>query len=126
MTYRMQSDANAVSGVASGTQAVATSGFLENNGNIVGGIYSLLWCSLSIFSFIHINNSDEYTNKTGYFILPSIIILLVTIANIYYLTKKPNNIEEEHSAKSIYANITLVPIYLLIISILLMFILSRK
>lgn len=126
MTYRMQSDANAVSGVASGTQAVATSGFLENNGNIVGGIYSLLWCSLSIFSFIHINNSDEYTNKTGYFILPSIIILLVTIANIYYLTKKPNNIEEEHSAKSIYANITLIPIYLLIISILLMFILSRK
>ena len=122
----MQSDANAVSGVASGTQAVATSGFLENNGNIVGGIYSLLWCSLSIFSFIHINNSDEYTNKTGYFILPSIIILLVTIANIYYLTKKPNNIEEEHSAKSIYANITLIPIYLLIISILLMFILSRK
>lgn len=42
MTYRMQSDANAVSGVASGTQAVATSGFLQNNGNIVGGIYSLL------------------------------------------------------------------------------------
>jgi hypothetical protein len=126
MTYRMQSDANAVSGVASGTQAVATSGFLQNNGNIVGGIYSLLWCSLSIFLFIHINNSDEYTNKTAYFILPSIIILLVSIANIYYLTTKPNNIEEEHSAKSIYANITLVPIYLLIISILLMFILGRK
>ena len=126
MTYRMQSDANAVSGVASGTQAVATSGFLQNNGNIVGGIYSLLWCSLSIFSFLYINNSDEYKNKTAYFIVPSITILLVSIANIYYLTKKTNNIEEVHSTKSIYANITLIPIYLLIISLLLMFIFGRK
>ncbi len=125
MTYRMQRDANAVSGVASGTQAVATSGFLQNNGNIIGGIYTLLWCSLSIFSFIYINNNDEYTNKTSYFILPSITILLVLIANIYYFTKKPNNIEEEHSAKSIYANITLIPIYLLIISIVLLFIFNH-
>ncbi len=121
----MQRDANAVSGVASGTQAVATSGFLQNNGNIIGGIYTLLWCSLSIFSFIYINNNDEYTNKTSYFILPSITILLVLIANIYYFTKKPNNIEEEHSAKSIYANITLIPIYLLIISIVLLFIFNH-
>lgn len=126
MTYRMQSDANAVSGVATGAQAVATSGFLQNNGNIVGGIFSLLWCSLSIFSFIYINNSDEYTNKTAYFIVPSITILLVSIANIYYLTTKPTNIEEVHSSKSIYANITLIPIYLLIISLLLMFIFGRK
>jgi hypothetical protein len=125
MTYRMQRDANAVSGVASGTQAVATSGFLQNNGNIIGGIYTLLWCSLSIFSFIYINNNDEYTNKTSYFILPSITILLVLTANIYYFTKKPNNIEEEHSAKSIYANITLIPIYLLIISIVLLFIFNH-
>jgi hypothetical protein len=125
MTYRMQSDANAVSGVATGAQAVATSGFLQNNGNIVGGIFSLLWCSLSIFSFIYINKSKEYTNKTPYFIVPSITILLVSIANIYYITKKPNNIEEEHSAKSIYANITLIPIYLIIISVLLMFIFNH-
>lgn len=125
MTYRMQRDANAVSGVASGTQAVATSGFLQNNGNIIGGIYTLLWCSLSIFSFIYINNNDKYTNKTSYFILPSITILLVLTANIYYFTKKPNNIEEEHSAKSIYANITLIPIYLLIISIVLLFIFNH-
>lgn len=125
MTYRMQRDANLVSGVASGTEAVATSGFLQNNGNIVGGIFSLLWCSLSIFSFIYINNSDEYTNKTGYFIVPFIIFLLVLIANIYYLTTKPNNIEEEHSAKSNYANITLIPIYLIIISAVLMFIFNH-
>jgi len=125
MTYRMQRDANVVSGVASGTEAVATSGFLQNNGNIVGGIFSLLWCTLSIFSFIYINNSDEYTNKTGYFIVPSIIFLLVLIANIYYFTTKPSSIEEEHSAKSIYANITLIPIYLIVISSVLLFIFNH-
>ncbi len=126
---RAQRNADVASGLASGTEAVASSGFLKSYGNYLGGLFSLLWTGLAVYSGLEINKMDSSSNpnKKYYWAGPGILILLVLIANGYYLTKK-SNVDEEvvQSVKSTYANITLVPIYLIVLGLGLMIMFNLK
>lgn len=116
LSYQRQADAT--SGLASGTEAVSSSGFLKDNGNYVGGTLSLLWSGLAIYSAYLIIKMDniKVPNKKYYWGGPGILILLLLIANGYYWTNKNNGDEEyKKSVRSIYANISLVPVYLIVI-----------
>ncbi len=129
MSYlRAQRNADVASGLASGTESLASSGFLKSYGNYLGGLFSLLWIGLAIYSGLEINKMDSISspNKKYYWAGPGILILLVLIANGYYLTKKSNKDEEVKSARSTYANITLVPIYLIVLGLGLMIIFNFK
>jgi hypothetical protein len=120
---RAQRNADVASGLASGTESVASSGFLKSYGNYLGGLFSLLWIGLAVYSGLEINKMDSISspNKKYYWAGPGILILLVLIANGYYLTKKSNKDEEVvKSVRSTYANITLVPIYLIVLGLGLM------
>ncbi len=126
---RAQRNADVASGLASGTEAVASSGFLKSYGNYLGGLFSLLWTGLAVYSGLEINKMDSSSNpnKKYYWAGPSILILLVLIANGYYFSKKSNDNQElVASAKSTYANITLVPIYLIVLGLGLMIMFNLK
>lgn len=115
---RAQRNADAASGLASGTEAVASSGFLKNYGNYLGGTLSFLWTGLAIYSAYLITKLSSESKKSYYWAGPGILVLLVLIANGYYMVNKNNEDEEKHkSVKSTYANITLVPIYLIVIGL---------
>ena len=125
-----QRNSTVISGVAGGTQAVASSGFLQEHGEIVGGILSVIWFSIVMLSFKMIIKIDKIKdpNKNNYLILPIILLLLTLIANVYYFTsiKKSKTIQDVQSTKSIYANITLVPIYLSILLLVIFAMINQK
>ena len=117
---RAHMNANAAAGLAGGADAVASSGFLKSHGNYLGGTLSLIWTGLAIYSGLLVSKMDpiKTPNKKYYWAGPGILILLVLIANGYYWTKKSNDNEEEvKSVKSTYGNITLVPIYLIVLGL---------
>jgi hypothetical protein len=121
MSLQTQRNSIVISGAAEGTEAVATSGFLQEHGQIVGGVFSVLWFITVMISFKMISKIKE-PNKNSYLIAPIILLLLTLIANLYYFTtiKKSKTVQDIQNAKSIYANITLVPIYLSIFAIVIL------
>jgi nitric oxide reductase large subunit len=117
---RSQSHANATTGLASGTQSAASSGFLKSYGNYVGGFFSTVWIGFAVYSSMLIYKLDPNQvkfNKQYLWAIPSALILFVGIANGYYFSKTNTDPETEKSVKSNYANITLIPIYLTILVI---------
>jgi hypothetical protein len=119
-SLQSQRQAGAASGLDSVTVSVASSGFLQDYGNYVGGTFSILWTGLAIYASYIIFKMDttKVPNKKYYLVIPSILILFVLMANGYYWTYRNNdNEEEQKTGRSRYANITLIPIYLSLISI---------
>ena len=115
---RAQSNANAASSLASGTEAAASSGFLKNYGNYVGGTLSIMWTSLAIYSAYLIVKLKPDSKNPYFWAGPGILGLLVLVANVYYISNKnKGNEEDEQSVKSTYANITLVPFYIVILGL---------
>ena len=118
-------------GVADATQSVATSGLFKKYGNLLGGSFSLLWTVLAIYSFYHIHglDQDDHPRKNYYWISPIILLILVIVANIYYFNAKnkvkDNDNEQTASINTIYANILLIPIYLIVIGICVLLIISK-
>jgi hypothetical protein len=103
----------------------------EKTGNYIGIILSMLWIVLAIYLYYIIYNSNDNT-KNYYYSLPTLLILLVVIANGIYINNVNNdkykNVTEENTefienAKSRYANILLTPIYIIIICLIVMFLL---
>jgi hypothetical protein len=103
----------------------------EKTGNYVGILLSMLWIVLAIYLYYIIYNSNDNT-KNYYYSLPTLLILLVVIANGIYIynvnNDKYKNVTEENTefienAKSRYANILLTPIYIIIICLIVMFLL---
>lgn len=105
--------------LVSATQAAVSSGFLKDYGNYVGGTLSFLWVSLAVYSMYVIYKTDgtKEPNKKYYWVGPGITLLLVLIANIYYFRAKNriSKINELKSVNSTYANIALIPLYLIIV-----------
>jgi hypothetical protein len=98
------------------------SGFLKDKGNYVGGTVSVLWTSVAIYSAYSVSKMDniKVPNKKYHWIGPGIIFLLVLIANGYYFANKNNGDEEyKKSVRSNYANITLIPVYLVVVALVL-------
>lgn len=124
---RAQRNANVASGLVSGTEAVASSGFLKSYGNYLGGTLSLLWVGLAIYSAYYITNLNTQSAKSYYWTGPGILGFLVLIANGYYmLNKNKGDDQAKQSVKSTYANITLSPFYLIMIGLALAIVLSIK
>jgi len=103
----------------------------EKTGNYIGIILSMLWIVLAIYLYYIIYNSNDNT-KNYYYSVPTLLILLVVIANGIYIynvnNDKYKNVTEENTefienAKSRYANILLTPIYIIIICLIVMFLL---
>jgi hypothetical protein len=91
----------------------------------------MLWIVLAIYLYYIIYNSNDNT-KNYYYSLPTLLILLVVIANGIYINNVNNdkykNVTEENTefienAKSRYANILLTPIYIIIICLIVMILL---
>ena len=95
--------------------------FRSDYGNYVGGTFSLLWTGLAVYSIYIIWSMDKSKekNKDYYWAGPGITLLLVLIANGYYFNAKgkAKNKEELNSTKSTYANISLIPIYLIVAAV---------
>ena len=128
-TLRTQRQADATSGLASGTESTASSGFLKDNGNYVGGTVSVLWTAVAIYSAYSIIKMDniKVPNKKFHWMGPGIISLLVLVANSYYFVNKNNGDEEyKQSVRSNYANITLIPVYLVVVAFLLFLITKMR
>lgn len=124
---RAQKNANAASGLASGTESVASSGFLKSYGNYVGGTLSLLWIGLAVYSAYYITKLNTQSAKSYYWAGPGVLGFLVLIANGYYMVNKNKGDEQaKQSVKSTYANITLSPFYLIVIGLGLAIALSIK
>jgi hypothetical protein len=103
----------------------------EKTGNYVGILLSMLWIVLAIYLYYIIYNSNDNT-KNYYYSVPTLLILIVVIANGIYINNVNNdkykNVTEENTefienAKSRYANILLTPIYIIIICLIVMFLL---
>jgi hypothetical protein len=104
--------------LASSTGAVASSGFLKTKGHYVGGIMSVLWVGLAVYLTYYIYNMENSENKKYFWAGPSVLILLVLSANTYYfVNKNKGDDENKKSTNSIYANIAISPIYLLVIAL---------
>lgn len=125
---RSQASSDLALGALDATQAAASSGVLEDYGNYIGGTLSLLWSGLAVYSIYLIWNLDESKDKNKKYMYagPGIALLIVFIANAYYYKSKDKSEEELKSVKSIYANITLSPIYLIIAGIVIMFLAYMK
>ncbi len=67
-------------------------------------------------------------NKNYFWVGPAITLLLVLIANVYYFRAKHkiSKIDELTSVRSNYANISLIPIYLIIVEIGLLILFNLK
>jgi hypothetical protein len=103
----------------------------EKTGNYIGIILSMLWIVLAIYLYYIIYNSNDNT-KNYYYSVPTLLILIVVIANGIYIynvnNDKYKNVTEENTefienAKSRYANILLTPIYIIIICLIVMILL---
>jgi len=101
-------------------KTAASSEFLGKNGHYIGGALSVLWTIISFISIYFIKSIDKtkVPNKNYFWIGPIVGLLLVLIANGYYfgLTSKPKDEKELNEINSVYANISLIPIYLIIIA----------
>ena len=111
-------------GLADSTKSAASSGILQKNGGYIGCGLSILWICISLFSIYIIKsiNKNEVPNKNYYWIVPIVGLLLVLIANGYYFgsKSKSKNKEELNKINLVYANITLIPIYLIIITLVIL------
>ena len=106
----------------------------EKTGNYVGIILSILWIVLAIYLYYIIYNLNmiDNKNKNYYYIMPTLLMLFVVIANGIYIynvnNDKYKNVTEENTefienAKSRYANILLAPIYIIIVCLIVMILL---
>jgi hypothetical protein len=118
------STTNAVARVADKTVFAATSNFFRKNGNYIGGVFNTLWVGLLIYSiyFIYKLDSMEYPAKKYYYVAPVVALLSIFAANVYYIhyVNKNKTSEKLDSSRLVYANVSLVPIYLIIATLLIL------
>lgn len=100
------------SGLVSVTSDVATSQFFKNNGNYIGGVSSLLMIVITIFLALTINKNNRIFYMTG--IVANILLIVIANAYYFYAKNKTTKPDDLTSINSIYANVSLIPIYLLI------------
>jgi Na+/H+ antiporter NhaC len=109
----------------------SSSGTFYTKINYVGIFLSMLWIVSAIYLYnsIYKLNIIDNKNKNYYYIIPTLLILLVVITNGIYIYNVNNdkyknftkeNVEFIKKAKSRYVNILLVPIFIIIIFSLVM------
>lgn len=109
--------------VISGIDNIMSSNFFQNYGNYIGYILSIIWTFVAIYLPIYIKETE---NKIDYqVIIFSILIMVINLsANVYFFYKKNKTVPEDEKIEmdkkinSTYANITLIPIYLIILMIM--------
>ena len=99
---------------ANTTTSIASSSFLEKNGNIVGFILSFIYIVVgSIVIFSMLKNKDK--KKSEYIFIPVVFILLAIIDFIYYYFSKDSL--DQNTLNSYVGNISLIPLYFLILAL---------
>jgi fucose 4-O-acetylase-like acetyltransferase len=102
--------------LVSSTGTVASSSFLKTKGQYVGGVMSVLWLGLAVYLTYYVYNMEKSEDKKYYYAGVSVLFLLVLSGNIYYFVARNKGDEEnKKSTNSIYANIIISPIYLIVI-----------
>ena len=85
----------------------------------LGITLSILWISLIIFFSYYYTTLKPEDKRPYYRTGPGLVGFITLIANVYYMTNKNTvNEEDKQSVNSTYANITLAPIYLVILVII--------
>jgi hypothetical protein len=115
---------NGRSRAASDVVAFATSNtttiYFEKHGAIIGGIFSIIWTIsvlLSIYLIKNMNNENA-PNKKYYWLVSIFLSVIVLVANGYYFGfKNKANEEELNEIRLYYAHISLIPIWLVIITV---------
>lgn len=125
------SSASAASGIVGATVNVASGNFFRKNANYIGGALNTLWVGLLIYSLYLIHTVDSATNpnKKYYYIGPVVGLLSIVIANVFYVlyaTNKNRPSDKLESAKFIYANVSMIPIYLAIATVVVIILVSMK
>ena len=99
---------------ANTTTSIASSSFLEKNGNIVGFILSFLYVVIGSFViFSMLKNKDKKMSE--YIFIPAVFILLAVIDFLYYYFNKDSL--DQAKLNSYVGNISLIPLYFLILSL---------
>lgn len=117
-------NAQAASRLVSVTSNVATSQFFKNNGNYIGGVSSLLMIVITIFLALTINKNNRIFYMTG--IVANILLIVIANAYYFYAKNKTTNPDDLTSINSMYANVSLIPIYLLIFGLCIMILFYTK
>ena len=98
-------------------------GFFQKNGNYIGISLSVLWVCLASYVSYYIYNLNKYNepNKNYYFIIPFILLFIIILSNGLYIADiqnaKSTDPEFVGKSKTVYANVSLIPIYFIILYI---------
>lgn len=119
----MTSRSNSINvGVNMTTGVVNTShsSFLDKHGNIIGGILIGIWLIIAVIIIISIRKNKNINSKNiKYYYIPSILLFLLSISDIaYYISAKK---KKSVNANMIFANIALIPLYLVALILIFIF-----
>jgi len=109
--------ADSAANMASGVVNVSQGSFLDKHGNIIGGILIGIWLIIAIIIIISVRKNKNINSKDiKYYYIPSILLLLLSISDIaYYISAKK---KKSAKANMIFANIALIPLYLVALVII--------
>jgi len=117
---------NAAAGMAGRTAELATGSFLQNNGGMVGGLLSIIWTALTIYviteTMVMKETNQMFKNKMFIYVGAVIVLLGTLINNIHFITNK----NESKDKNSTYANVALIPIYIIILVLAIVMITTFK
>jgi len=109
---------------ANTTTGIASSSFLEKNGNVLGFILSFTYIIIASYViYLMLKDKDKKMDKY-IFILPLLFILLAIVDFIYYYFSKDS--VDQARLNSYVGNISLIPVYLLIIAFFIMIIAGSR
>jgi hypothetical protein len=103
--------------ITSGAVNVSKGSFLDKHGNIIGSILIGIWLIIAIIIIIRVRKNKNINSKDiKYYYIPSILLFLLSISDIaYYISAKK---KKSAKANMIFANIALIPLYLVALVII--------
>lgn len=117
---------NAAAGMAGGAANLATGSFLQDNGDKVGGLLSIIWIAITIYVIKETMEMKEtepmFKNKIYVYVGAAVVILGTLINNAYFITNK----SEPKDKNSTYANVALTPIYIIVLIVVIVLITTFK
>lgn len=91
-----------------------STGFMVAPGNYIGWFMTLIW--LGMTCFVLYRDIKEKTKFNLYtYLIYGFAFFLITIPNIYYFSASKKTSDEINNVNTIYANLTLIPFYLMVL-----------
>ena len=109
--------------------SIANSSFLEKNGHVVAVLLSMVYISFSLYMMRNVlskKDENEEDKKLKYKILTGITaVIMFGIFIIGYYVKHKDDVDQK-AVRSTVANISLIPVYIIIAVIVIAVLLSLK